>query len=325
MKKHIYKTSIKRERGELACSAGCGKSGVSKWLNLLLLSLSVFFMTGCSSDEPDYDISVITIGNTEKTEFDEWLEANFVKPYNIIFKYRYEDLESDNNFYVVPSRYDDAVKLAHLVKYLCIDTYSEVAGVDFIREYFPKMFFTIGEWEYQNNGTMILGTAEGGKKILLAGTNYLNTYLSSPQALNTFYLKTIHHEFTHILNQTKPIPNEFQLVTGNGYVADNWSEEPYNTTYLDNGFISDYAQKEYTEDFAEMMSIYITNDAETWDAMLEEATDESADLIRQKLDIVKNYMVTSFGIDLDNLRKVLQRRQNEVFAGKVNLDDLTIY
>ena len=292
--------------------------------NLFLIVLSVLFTAACSSDEPDYNRSVITIGNTEKTEFDKWLEANFVNPYNIAFKYRYEDIESDLDYYVVPAEYNKAVKLAHLVKYLCVDTYNEVAGTDFTCEYFPKMFFTIGEWEYKNNGTFILGTAEGGRKILLSGINYLDQYIENPQMLNHYYFKTIHHEFTHILNQTKAIPTEYQLVTGNGYVADNWSEEPYNEIYLSRGFISSYAQHSYQEDFAEMMSIYITNDADSWEALLKEADKESEALIQQKLDIVKNYMLTSFGIDLDTLRSILQRRQNEVFSGKVDLEDLTI-
>ena len=292
--------------------------------NLFLIVLSVLFTAACFSDEPDYNRSVITIGNTEKTEFDKWLEANFVNPYNIAFKYRYEDIESDLDYYVVPAEYNKAVKLAHLVKYLCIDTYNEVAGTDFTCEYFPKMFFTIGEWEYKNNGTFILGTAEGGRKILLSGINYLDQYIENAQMLNHYYFKTIHHEFTHILNQTKAIPTEYQLVTGNGYVADNWSEEPYNEIYLSRGFISSYAQHSYQEDFAEMMSIYITNDADSWEALLKEADKESEALIQQKLDIVKNYMLTSFGIDLDTLRSILQRRQNEVFSGKVDLEDLTI-
>ncbi len=292
--------------------------------NLFLLILSVLFITACSSDEPDYNRSVITIGNTEKTEFDKWLEANFVNPYNIDFKYRYEDIESDFDYYVVPAEYNKAVKLAHLVKYLCVDAYNELVDENFTCEYFPKMFFTIGEWEYKNNGTYILGTAEGGRKILLSGTNYLDKYINNQQSLNHYYLKTIHHEFTHILNQTKSIPAEFQLVTGNGYVADSWSEVPYKTIYLTRGFISDYAQHSYQEDFAEMMSIYVINDAESWKALLNEATDESAALIRQKLDIVKNYMITSYGIDMDILRNILQRRQNEVLSGKIDLEDLTV-
>lgn len=73
-----------------------------------------------------------------------------------------------------------------------------------------------------------------------------------------------------------------------------------------------------------MMSIYITNDEASWENMLKGADSESLALIQQKLDIVKSYMSTSFGIDLDVLRNTLQRRQNEVFSGKVDLEDLTV-
>lgn len=214
--------------------------------------------------------------------------------------------------------------MAHLVKYLCLESYDEVAGIDFTRNYFPKMIFTIGEWEYRNNGNIILGTAESGKKILLTGVNYLDTYKSSPAALNHYYFKTIHHEFTHILNQTKEYSAEFKLITGNSYVADSWSEEPFNVGYLERGFISDYAQHSDTEDFAEMMSLYVTNSKEQWDEWMAEAGENGAPLLQAKLDIVKSYMKDSWGIDMDKLRDTILRRQADLAAGKVDLTDISV-
>ncbi len=289
-----------------------------------MLGALCFSFTACESDEPDTSKSVITVDKKEYNEFDLWLNENFVTPYNIAFKYRYEQIESDLNYYTVPADYEQSIKLAHLVKYTCCDLYDEVAGVAFTRSYFPKMFFLIGEWEYKNNGTFILGTAEGGKKILLAGVNHLNTHLKSgANAVNHYYLKTIHHEFTHILNQTVTIPNEYRYITDAGYVEDLWSESPNDTGYLQRGFISAYAQNSYTEDFAEMMSIYITNSPEAWDEMMEEAA-EGAAAIENKLSIVRTYLKSGFNIDLEQLRSALQRRQNEVFTGKIDLSDLTL-
>lgn len=297
----------------------------SKIFSLFTLVTAAFAMTACGeSDDPDTSYSVIIPSNTEVNEFDRWLQANYNKPYNIDFKYRYEEIEGDFNFYLVPARYDDAVTMAHLVKYLCIDTYSEVAGTEFTCRYFPKMFYTVGEWEYQNNGTFILGTAEGGRKIFLAGLNYLSECLGDAEALNYYYFKTIHHEFTHILNQTKPIPASFRTITANGYVADNWSESPWNVEYKNNGFISSYSQHSYTEDFAEMMSIYIINSAEEWEALLASGSASSRELILQKLDIVRDYMMSNYRIDIDDLRSVLQRRQADVVAGKVDLSDVSV-
>ena len=280
--------------------------------------------TACETDEPDESVSVITIDKYEPNPFDLWLEENFVAPYNIAFKYRYEQIESDLNYYTVPANLEESIILAHLVKYTCCDLYDEVAGVEFTRSYFPKMFFLIGEWEYKNNGTIILGTAEGGKKILLSGVNYLKTYMSrGADAVNYYYLKTIHHEFTHILNQTVTIPNEYKFVTGEDYVEDLWSESPYNEGYLTRGFISAYSQNSYTEDFAEMLSMYITNSPEQWEAWMTEAGD-AASLIEAKLGIVRSYMQSGFGINIDDLRSALMRRQNEIFTGKVDLEDISL-
>ena len=286
--------------------------------------LSAMFISACQEDLLSQE-SVITVETVPQNDFDKWLDANFVDPYNIDFKYRYEMNESDLNYYTVPAAYDEAIIMAHLVKYLCIDTYDEVAGIDFTRNYFPKMFFLIGEWEYRNNGTFILGTAEGGKKILLSGINYLNDVLDmGADALNHYYIKTIHHEFTHILNQTKDFSTEFGQITGSGYVADSWSEAPYNTEYLKNGFISSYAQHSDTEDFAEMLSIYVTNPQSYWDEQLKTAGNTSAELITSKLDLVRDYMKTAWSIDIDELRSTILRRQNDVIKGKIDLEDLTI-
>lgn len=314
-----------------------------KKLYLYIAALAASFtLISCQEDNLS-DESVIYVQTVEQTDFDKWLKKNYVEPYNIDFKYRFEMKESDMNYYTIPADYNSSIIMAHLVKYLCIDTYDEVAGIDFTRAYFPKMFFLIGEFEYRNNGTMILGTAEGGKKIDLTGINHLQWVLDMkkeimPSALNYFYIKTIHHEFTHILNQTKPFPTDFSQITGTGYVADSWSEEPYNgkeqidennpyeydfTYAYSHGFISDYAQMEDLEDFAEMMSIYITHDQAFWDNALKQAG-ESAEFITAKLDIVKGYMLDSWNIDLDELRACVLRRMADVNAGKVDLTSIEL-
>ena len=292
-----------------------------KYLGMAVIAL---MLSACQEDKLD-PVSVITVRTTEKNDFDYWLESNFLKPYNIEFKYRYEANESDMNYYTVPAEYEYSIMMAHLVKYLCIDTYDEVAGVDFTRANFPKLFFLIGDWEYRNNGTIILGTAEGGKKINLAGVNHLPTYLArGAEALNEYYIKTIHHEFTHILNQTKSYQTDFKLITGNGYIADDWSVSPNNTGYLTRGFISAYSQYSDTEDFAEMLSIYIISSPEQWDAWMNEAGTSGASFIRSKLELVRAYMQESWDVDIDELRTTILRRQDDVINGLVDLTDLTI-
>ena len=297
----------------------------------LVSALFAVAFSSCRKDEPLGKESIITMDDYIQNDFDKWLEANYVNPYNIVFKYRYQIDESNRSYYTIPASYDCAIIMAHLVKYLCIDSYDEVAGVNFTRLYFPKMFFVIGEWEYNNNGTIILGTAEGGKKILLTGVNWIPKVLDgtfSPsydtvRGLNHYYIKTIHHEFTHILNQTKDFPVEFSQITPNDYVYNDWSNAPYNSGYMQRGFISSYAQHSDREDFAEMMSIYVTNTQEQWDSWMADAGD-AASLITAKLDLVRSYMLGTYDINIDQLRATILRRQDEVSVGQVDLTSLTI-
>ena len=291
------------------------------WIAGLILTGWAGLLASCSEEELSKE-SVITIDQVDYTPFDYWLERNYVAPYNIEFKYRYEDNESDMDYYVIPARYEAAIKLAHIVKYMCLESYDEVGGIEFTRAYFPKLIFAMGEWEYENNGTFILGTAEGGRKIFLAGTNYVEQYAKDADELNRYYLKTIHHEFTHIMNQTVNYSADFQLITGSGYVADKWSEPPYNDNYLPRGYITAYAQHSHEEDFAEMLSTYVCNSEQRWQRWLEMAGTEGARLIMAKFDIVNAYMIDNFGIDLVTLRTVVQRRQQDITMGRIDLDNL---
>lgn len=299
---------------------------------LILVALSV---ASCQQDLLNEE-SVIKDSTVEMNDFDYWLEANFLKPYNIEFKYRFSLDESDKGFWNVPADIDASIIYAHLVKYLCIDTYDEIAGIDFTRAYFPKMFFLIGTWEFRNNGSFVLGTAEAGKKIMLSGVNYLPEMLDNytgdelAENLSGYYIKTIHHEFTHILNQTKTYPESFGTITSNTYVGDAcFSTDAY---WRGRGYITDYAQSEHREDFAELLSEYITHDQAWWDAQIKAAHDETTtvrlsnpdaeygdELINAKIDIVRAYMQDSWNIDIDELRSILLRRFRDVTADRVDL------
>ena len=229
----------------------------------------------CLRDEIEPE-SVIKDSTVETNDFDLWLESNLLKPYNIEFVYRFALNESDMGYYTVPANYNSAIICAHLVKYLCVDSYDEIAGVTFTRSYFPKMFFLIGTWEYKNNGSIVLGTAEAGKKIMLAGVNFLPDLLQEDdpdqmqEDLNHYYIKTIHHEFTHILNQTKVYSDAFKQVTPTTYVSDAcFDTDDY---WRGRGYITQYAQSEPNEDFAELLSEYVTHTAAWWEDQLTDKT-----------------------------------------------------
>ena len=291
---------------------------------LSLLAVVAVAFTACSEDELSGE-SVIKNPATAQTPFDNWLHRNFVMPYNIQIQWRYEDNESDMAYYDVPADSAQSVELARIIKYTCVEAYTKVAGIDFTRKYFPKLFIFLGEFEYPNNGAKKLGTAEGGKKIRLLGVNYVDELKKSRAGLDEYFLKTIHHEFVHILNQTKDYPRDFDKITPNGYVNDAWSSDERLEGYLPRGFITNYAQKEAREDFAEMVSTYIVSTPERWEAMMKaaEGIDKSGrEAIEKKLAICKLYYKENFGIDLDKVRDAVIERENDVVNGAYDLRSL---
>lgn len=289
-----------------------------KYIKYLSVMLAAFLLVSCGEEKLDPNSQILD-SNVEMNEFDEWLLDNYVTPYNIEFIYRMEYIESDMNYYLVPAQYEKSVQIAKLMIHLCLQAYDEVTGdKEFIRTYFPKMIHIIGSAAYRNNGTMVLGTAEGGLKITLYMINSLQL---DPDYLNQYYFHTMHHEFAHILHQTKPYSSDFEMISGTDYVKDTWNDAfKDDADAQQHGFITPYAASEANEDFVELLSTYITNTPKFWSDMLKTAGKDGAAIIEQKFDIVYNYMKNTWGIDLNDLRDVILKRQGEI--DQLDLDNL---
>ena len=287
----------------------------------IFIALATLSLWSCSED--DLDPNSI-FGGTETgkvpNEFDTWLLDNYTTPYNIEFKYRFEDMETDDTYNLVAADYDRSIALAKFTKYLWLESYEELLGPDFIRTYCPRLLFLVGSPAYNTDGSVVLGTAEGGLKITLYNVNSISLTSIDVEQLNYWYFKTMHHEFAHILHQTKNYPTEFNEITPSGYQPTGWVNVDEQEA-LDMGFVSPYASSETQEDFVEIIAIYVTHTAEYWDDLVGSASAEGQGYINQKLEIVKDYMTTTWGIDLDELRDIVQRRSQEVAQWDVN--DLT--
>lgn len=277
----------------------------------ICLLLAAVLCLSCNNDE-DID-NGNSIFDTEKgvlNDFDQWLLSNYVYPYNIEVKYLLDDTETDVKYDLVPADCDKSLALMKIVKHVWLEAYDEVWGIEQTKVYVPKLINLIGNVAYTQSG-MILGQAEGGLKVTLFRVNEIDVDNIDPGQLNEFYFKTMHHEFTHILNQKKAYDTSFNRITESDYVGSSWyqisSEEA-----LRKGFISPYAMDRATEDFAELVSIYVTKTAGEWKGMMQTAGEEGGAILAKKFEIVYNYMKNSWKIDLDVLRQVVQRRQGEI-------------
>ena len=249
-------------------------------IKYFILSVAALMLAACSEDALD-STSIFDKGSqTPKTEFDAWLQKNYVEPYNIDFKYRFEYKESDVSKNLAPADYDKAIALAKLTKYLWIESYEELMGRDFIRTYAPKVMNLIGSVAYDSNGGVVLGTAEGGMKIVLYNVNSLNPAKLDMDFLNEWFFNTMHHEFAHILHQTKNYPTDFNEISKADYQSSSWVNLT-DEEALAMGFVNNYASSETQEDFVQTIAFYITKSDEEWEELLDksivEVTDENGD------------------------------------------------
>ncbi len=234
---------------------------------LALVAIAAMSLSSCSEkglgDTIFPDVSDELDPNSYTYKFDKWLKENYLDVYNLEFQYRLQDNETNMNYNLEPATLDNAVDLAVLAKYMWFDVYEEVSGSkEFVKMYGPRIIMLVGSPAINpQTGTIIVGLAEGGIKVTLLHVNSMNPM--NIYALNGDYFHTMHHEFTHILHQTKTIPREFQLISLGRYDALNWQDR--NTGVVHSlGFVTPYGSSEIREDFAEISANYITKTDAEW-------------------------------------------------------------
>lgn len=281
------------------------------YLFLFAIVLGLGF-TACSNDDPDGD-EIFSTKSPNRDSLDEWLLKNFTYPYNVEVKYKFEDIYSDKSYNLVPADSAKSAKLMILAKYLWFDAYAEAMGTTFVKENVPRVIHLIGSPAYNSGeGTMVLGTAEGGYVITLYMVNQLtDRMLHNYATMNEYYFHTMHHEFTHILNQKIPYDKAFDQITESSYISGDWYL--YSDTYAhQHGFVSPYSMAEPKEDFAELLSYYVTISPEEWDAIVADGGAEGGALLTEKIKFVRTYMQESWNVSIDQLRQAVQHRAKEL-------------
>ncbi|MDR1881951.1 MAG: putative zinc-binding metallopeptidase [Prevotella sp.] len=270
------------------------------------------FLVSCEKDAGLNPNSIFDTDPPARNAFDNWLIANYVNPYNVEFKYRLEDIESSLSHTLAPADYDKSIAMAKLIKYLWFEAYDEARGIFFTRQYAPRMLHLVGSGAYNSEGTMILGTAEGGLKVTLYLVNELDPEDPNIDFLNYYYFKTMHHEFGHILHQTIHYDPNFKLISEADYVSGDWYQQSESTAYS-KGFVSPYAMSQPDEDFVETYAVYLTSTPAAWNSILAAAGGTGRSVIEKKFEILKDYLSKAWNIDIEDLRDVIQRRSQEIF------------
>lgn len=249
------------------------KLHINKLMAMMFAVVTFGGLVSCSDDDFGPSIFDTTDYPLDRTSYafplDTFVKANFQEPYNMKYMYKMEDVGSDMDYNLVPCTYDKCITLATLCKYLWYDVYNDVVGQEFLKKYSPRIIHVIGSPAYNpSSGTETLGTAEGGLKITLYNGNELNP--DDIENLNEKFFKTMHHEFSHILNQNVNRPTEFDLLSNGKYNLTSWQDTP-DSVAVGQGFITPYGSSQAGEDWVEVIANYIVKDSITWNRMLSAA------------------------------------------------------
>ena len=273
---------------------------MNKLYRLLILSSVLFSLFSCDKEDSLADESVVTFEQRTQNELDVWIYENLTVPYNLEVKYKWDHGEVDNAFHVTPAKIEKAREFLEAYLSVWIKPYEAeaVAGgnPDFLKKYMPKQLVLVGSPQYNGDGTMTLGLAEGGKKVVIFNIDQFAEVETSgwetPEQIvsnkrNTIFaaFHTMHHEFAHIMHQTKFYSDEFKEICKGDYTG-NWMDI-YPAEAEVKGFITPYSLLNENEDFVEIVAAMLdkvkySNEPKLYNTQLK---DDQGNFIDEKGDI----------------------------------------
>lgn len=269
---------------------------------ILLLTIAV----SCKKEEAlNVDITKSNLDTFAKGTLDQWLETNFLNPYNMEILYRFDRYQASIDKEIAPVMEDKVQPIMEGVRQIFIQPYLEVTSKAFLLPILPKEIALFGSGEYSDN-QITLGTADAGRQINLYEVNSYDktnalSVMGTPERPAAFH--TMHHEFAHILHQNIPVPPGFEEISSS-YVGSSWVGSGNSAaTAKSLGFITRYARNNKDEDFAEMIATLLVGGQEQFDAYVNTAPDATAIAkLRKKEQVVVDYFKAAHGIDFRQLQ-----------------------
>lgn len=277
----------------------------------LLILLSWGVVSSCKDSANELHSDSVLRASNNRTALDKYIEQEVTKPYNIEIYYRYKEAEIDRSWVTSPASEKNSLQFVNVMKYLFLDPYTEVMGLDFVRRFSPQALVLTGTLGYNPppsktntraftvNGVKILfmnindfdfPTMKEQYKILeeyqRTGSSLYNSQKAYVEQENNYYLnqlkatylRTIFHESAHTFHQRIEPTRDFDRISSLDYKqadwVNGWSQEGKNS--LEYGFITNYASQEPHEDFAELFGNYIILTPQEWNSRL-----TTADVIPQ--------------------------------------------
>jgi substrate import-associated zinc metallohydrolase lipoprotein len=284
---------------------------------LLIVSALTIFFAACNKDEKLNIVTPVGLGGDSfvKTALDQWLFDSLTAPYNIAVKYRWDPWELSLDKTLTPPDESKIIPAMSAIKRVWIDPYNAETGSEvFIKKYSPKQFKLVGSVEYNFNGTVLLGQAEGGNNIAFFDINENFDKNSVTSIMRMIH--TSHHEFAHILHQNVIYPSDFKGVSSRagftGYTA-TWFNVS-DAEALRNGYITPYSMASSDEDFVEMVSNMLTLGKTRYEELVHSVDENVQAVFRTKEQYVVNYFKEVWNIDFYSLQTRVNNALNALVA-----------
>ena len=264
----------------------------------------VLLLAACKKSDT-LNANIVGLGGDtwQPTSIDQWIRDSLTASYNIDVKYRWDAFELALDKTLVPPAQENIVPILRILKYGWIDAYEQMSGTAFIRSLCPKQYYLVGSLSYNPDGTATLGEAENGRKITLYRANQ---FKAKDTVFAKGILKTIHHEFAHILQHNFITPAEFNVITQGAYTL-SWTSVTEDEARAA-GFISAYAMSEPDEDFAEMVAIMLSEGRGAYETIIKKQPAAAQALLRKKEQVVADYYIRYYGIDFYALQTIARQK-----------------
>jgi len=232
-----------------------------------LLTLVCLGLISCDEDKLTYKEILEENTYNENDLIQKYYKENFLDPFGSYVVYDYLDKYVDITKTGVPPRKDVLKPIGELIKTAWIQPYDVAAdkGAAFLHKYFPKEIILLGSSLRNSDGTVTLGIAESGVRMTFADVNSYNPKATPAQNQRWVAraFRTLHHEFTHIIDQNFRFdPQQFLELSGSGYTSPTSWTTLTNDQAVARGMVTPYATSAPAEDFAELLAYIITTPPE---------------------------------------------------------------
>ena len=259
---------------------------------LLLIAL-----IGCSKEDSIGE-SELFVEKVIENSTDKYIYETFTEPYNMVINYRWSGNEVDFSKILLPPNIEKVQPLCELINEIWIKPYVDLAGDLFVKKYIPKQILLVGSENFNSDGSTTEGQAEGGRKISIFAVNQFD--INNKELLKRQF-GTLHHEFGHILHQSKMFTPAFEQICKSKYTS-KWFDTSEKDA-LDKGFVSAYAMESPAEDFVETIAFMLVNSNKEWNARIGENR-----FLKQKEAIVVAYFQEKWGIDIYKLQRKISNK-----------------